>query len=287
MHQNCLICNSEKLEELKGYEKFHLCQCKKCNFVFAKKIPTLQELEEHYDGYGRNDYLSPITIKRYNQILDKFEEYRETGNLLDVGCGIGLFLEVAKKRGWNVYGTEYTDEAIRICKSKGIQMKKGKLNPADFEGIEFDVLTSVEVLEHINNPIEELNNFNKLLRTNGIVYATTPNFNSLLRYKLKQAYNVICYPEHLSYYTPKTITNVFKKCGFSKVKIETTGISITRLKTSQKKSTQAFVSKESDDEVLRNKMENNKLLGLAKKIINTSLTIAGKGDSLKVTFKKK
>jgi 2-polyprenyl-3-methyl-5-hydroxy-6-metoxy-1,4-benzoquinol methylase len=287
MHQNCLICNSEKLEELKGYEKFHLCQCKKCNFVFAKKIPTLQELEEHYDGYGRNDYLSPITIKRYNEILDKFEEYRETGNLLDVGCGIGLFLEVAKKRGWNVYGTEYTDEAIRICKSKGIQMKKGKLNPADFEGIEFDVLTSVEVLEHINNPIEELNNFNKLLRTNGIVYATTPNFNSLLRYKLKQAYNVICYPEHLSYYTPKTITNVFKKCGFSKVKIETTGISITRLKTSQKKSTQAFVSKESDDEVLRNKMENNKLLGLAKKIINTSLTIAGKGDSLKVTFKKK
>jgi 2-polyprenyl-3-methyl-5-hydroxy-6-metoxy-1,4-benzoquinol methylase len=287
MHQNCLICNSEKLEELKGYEKFHLCQCKKCNFVFAKKIPTLQELEEHYDGYGRNDYLSPITIKRYNQILDKFEEYRETGNLLDVGCGIGLFLEVAKKRGWNVYGTEYTDEAIRICKSKGIQMKKGKLNPADFEGIEFDILTSIEVLEHINNPIEELNNFNKLLRTNGIVYATTPNFNSLLRYKLKQAYNVICYPEHLGYYTPKTITNVFKKCGFSKVKIETTGISITRLKTSQKKSTQAFVSKESDDEVLRNKMENNKLLGLAKKIINTSLTIAGKGDSLKVTFKKK
>lgn len=286
-HNNCLVCNSTELEDLPDYKKYFLCKCKSCNFVFAKKIPSIQELETYYEGYGRNDYLSPITIKRYNELLDKLEKYRDTNNLLDVGCGIGYFLEEAKKRGWNVYGTEYTDEAIAICTAKGIQMKKGKLNPEDFGDLKFDILTSFEVLEHINNPLEELSNFNSLLRKGGIVYATTPNFNSLLRYKLKAEYNVITYPEHLSYYTPKTITKVFKKSGFSKVKIETTGISVTRLKTSQKKSTQAFISKESDDEIIRNKMESSKLLGIAKNIANFSLTTVGKGDSLKVIFKKK
>ena len=287
MHKKCLICNSSNLKDLKEYEKFHLCKCNSCGFVFAKKIPTPIELEKYYDGYGRNDYLSPITIKMYNEILDKFEKNRKTNNILDVGCGIGYFLEEAKKRNWNVYGTEYTDKAVEICTAKGINIVKGKLNPENYENIEFDIITSFEVLEHINNPIEELNNFNKLLRKGGIVYLTTPNFNSLLRYRLKADYGVICYPEHLCYYTPKTLKKVFEVTGFKTKKIESTGISITRLKNAKKKEKQAIISKQSSDEILRNKMESNKILNFVKIIVNKILTISGKGDSLKGFFIKK
>ena len=48
--------------------------------LFLLKIPTDEELELGYEGYGRNDYLSPITIKRYNDILDDFEKYKKTKN---------------------------------------------------------------------------------------------------------------------------------------------------------------------------------------------------------------
>jgi len=287
MFQNCILCNAKNISPLSGYEKFHLCKCSSCNFVFAQRIPTPEELETYYDGYGRNDYLSPVTIKRYHEILDSLEKYKKTGNLIDVGCGIGYFLEVAKERGWNVFGTEFTDRAIEICEGKGITMKKGMLNPKDFEGIEFDVVTSFEVIEHINNPQEELVNFNKLLRKGGLVYVTTPNFNSLLRYRLKADYNVICYPEHLSYYTPTTIVKAFENAGFEKKKVLTTGISISRLKTSQGKDNQEPISKTSDDEKLRNSMENNKFLGLAKNLVNFGLTVLGKGDALKAYFEKK
>ncbi len=287
MHHSCLICSSTFLKPLKGYEKAHLCQCNACGFVFAQKIPTSFELEEHYKGYGRNDYLSPITIKRYNELLDQMEVYRKTNKLLDVGCGIGYFLEEAKKRGWEVYGTEFTDEAVSICQQKGIHIHKGVLNPDDFEAESFDVITSFEVIEHINNPIEELSNFNTLLRKGGLVYVTTPNFNSLLRYRLKAAYNVITYPEHLSYYTPKTLKQVFKKCGFSCKKIETTGISLTRLKTSQGKTSEAFISETSTDEQLRTNIETKWYLQLAKRAVNGMLTLIGKGDSLKGWFVKR
>lgn len=285
-HQNCLICHSPRIQPLNGYEKAHLCKCRSCGFVFANKIPTTEELIQHYDGYSRNDYLSPLTIKRYHELLDQFEAFRKTGKILDVGCGIGYFLEVAKERGWEVFGTEYTDDAIKICSDKGITMQQGKLDPNSFDLNSFDVITSFEVIEHINNPKEELANFNKLLRSGGLVYITTPNFNSLLRYRLKDQYNVITYPEHLSYYTPKTLKNVFSRSGFKKIKIETTGISLTRLRTSKGQSTQQFISESSDDEQLRNQIETKWYLKLAKKMINGTLTLFGVGDSLKGWFIK-
>lgn len=285
-HDQCLICKSKKLHQLKGFKKDHLVKCDACGFVFSERIPTQQELTEHYEGYGRNDYLSPITIKRYNELLDSFEPYRKTNKILDVGCGIGYFLEEAKKRGWEVHGTEYTDEAVKICSNKGIQIEQGVLDPSNYEQGSFDIITSFEVIEHIYNPQEELTNFHSLLRKGGLVYVTTPNFNSLLRYRLKADYNVICYPEHLSYYTPKTIRKVFKAAGFRSQKVETTGISLTRLRTSKGESDQAFISESSDDEVLRNKMETKWHLQLAKKVINSMLTLIGKGDSLKGRFTK-
>lgn len=287
-HNNCIICHSSNLKNLQDYEKAHLCKCQSCGCVFSKKIPSSEELESYYMRYGRNDYLSPVTIKRYHELLDKFERFRKTNKILDVGCGVGYFLEEAKKRGWEVYGTEITDEAIRICSEKGIRIeKKGVLDSKNYEQGMFDVITSFEVIEHINNPQTELVNFRTVLREGGLVYITTPNFNSLLRYRLKAKYNIIAYPEHLSYYTPKTLKKIFNLSGFKTLKLESTGISITRFKTSKGKSNQRFISATSDDEKIRTKIENKRQFQLAKKIINSILTVLGRGDSLKGWFIKK
>lgn len=264
-----------------------MVKCRSCGFVFARKIPTESELIEHYGKYGRNDYLSDITIKRYNELLDEMEPFRKTNRLIDVGCGIGYFLEQAKKRDWEVYGTEFTDEAVRICEEKGINMALGALNSKMYDAGSFDVITSFEVLEHINNPIEETGRFNEVLRQGGLVYLTTPNFNSLNRYYLKEKYNVITYPEHLSYYTPSTLKRLYKDSGFETRKVKTTGLSITRIKTSLKVSDQKFISAESDDEKLRQNIEQKFYLQWAKKMINGLLSLIGKGDTLKGYFIKK
>ncbi len=286
-HKKCLICSSENLILLEKYKSAHLCKCNSCGFIFSKKIPTEIELEDFYNGYGRADYLSPITIKRYNELLDRFEKFRKTGKIIDVGCGIGYFLETAKSRGWEVYGTEYTNEAIQICKNKGIKISKGKLNSENYNPESFDIITSFEVLEHINNPLEEIDNFSKILRIGGLVYLTTPNFNSFLRYKLKEKYDVITYPEHLSYYTHKTLNNLFKTSNFNKLKFESTGISITKFKTKKGDVSEGTISKDSMDENIRNQIETNKFFSLLKQLINTILTIAKMGDSLKGWYVKK
>lgn len=256
-------------------------------FVFCSRIPTTEELVNHYKGYSRKEYLSPVTVDRYNDLLDEFEKYRKTGKILDVGCGIGYFLTEAKKRGWEVHGTEFTDEAIEKCEEKGINMHKGKLNPDWFSAGAFDVITSFEVIEHINNPIEELTNISTILRKGGLFYFTTPNFNAIERFILKDAYNVIAFPEHLSYYTKKTIHYLMEKTGFTRKKLRTTGVSLTRIRTSLGKSEEAYVSEVSSDEIVRVKIDKNPFLGFLKKAVNSLLDVSGTGSSLKGWYIKK
>jgi len=270
---------------MKGYENTYLVKSQPLGFVFSSRIPTEEELIKHYDGYSREDYLSPITVKRYNELLDEFEVYRETGKLLDVGCGIGYFLDEAKKRGWDVHGTEYTDKAIAICKAKGINMKQGKLDPALYKEGMFDIVTSFEVIEHINNPQEEVQNIRTLLRSGGLFYVTTPNFNAIERYLLKEKYNVIQYPEHLSYYTKKTLHYLLSHNGFRKKKLQTTGFSITRIRTSLGKK-EGYTGANVSDELVRQQLEKNSLMKTAKKIFNSVLNVLGLGSALKAWYIK-
>lgn len=285
-HTKCLITQTEDLYPLKGYEKNYLVKSKSSGFVFCSKIPTEEEIYNHYNnypiGYGAD---SAITTIRINEVLDGFEKFRKTNKMLDVGCGPGLFLIEAKKRGWEVYGTEFTDKQLTYLKDKGINTLKGKLNDDSFENELFDVIISSEVIEHINNPVEEIQQFHRLLRKGGVVYITTPNFNALERYLLKGDYEIIEYPEHLCYYTPKTIDLLLTQNGFKKLKITTTGISLARIKKSLKRKNNEPVSGTINDERLRENLEK----GFNKQVkngINFFLNLFRIGNSLKVWYVK-
>ncbi|MES2838433.1 MAG: class I SAM-dependent methyltransferase [Bacteroidota bacterium] len=293
-HTQCYLCTSKNISPLVGFEKHQLGKCSNCDFVFMLRIPTTEELVIHYKKYSYGDVnakakLSPLTVESFNRLLDYFEKYRKNNTLLDVGCGRGYLLEIAKNRGWKVYGTEFSEEAVDICERKGITMHQGVLSLDVFKNIEFDVIVSLEVIEHINNPNQELEIINSKLRKGGLFYITTPNFNGYLRYQLKSAYNVIEYPEHLSYYTKTTLNRVLNKNGFKKIKMEATGVSITR-KEQSKKTTQATENPPpptiSSDEKLREVMTKNKLMVFTKQFVNKLLSITGLGLTLKGYYTK-
>jgi len=282
----CLITGKEDLFPLKGYEDNYLVKSKSSGFVFCSRIPTEKELLDYYSAYpvGYNTE-SEITRIRINELLDGFEKYRNTNKMLDVGCGPGLFLIEAKKRGWEVYGTEFTDQQISYLEEKGIKTTKGKLTPTSFDKESFDVIISSEVIEHINNPVEEMTLFHSFLRKGGITYITTPNFNSIERYLLKGKYNIIEYPEHLCYYTPKTIDLLLTSCGFKKLKIKTTGISFSRIKNSLGKDEQSHEDNINNDEALRVSLESGYKKHL-KSFVNWILSTLAVGNSLKSWYIK-
>ena len=283
---NCIICGSHRLKRMDRYAGAFLCKCGSCGFIFSLKIPSEEELAEYYKNYGQEEYISPITIKRYNELLDGFEKYRKNNRILDVGCGFGHFLEAARKRGWEVFGTEYTARAVETCEKKGIRMAQGSLANAQFPDGGFDMITSFEVIEHINNPIDDLMEKRRIIRTGGALYITTPNFNSLIRYYLGPRDLNIFYPEHLSYYTPRTIHNLLRKFDFKKEFLRTTGFSYTRVKISKRISDELLVSANNSDEKIREKTETPGLFNMAKVVINSGLSLFGVGDTIKALYKK-
>jgi len=283
----CLITGKKDLYPLRGYEDNYLVKSKSSGFVFSARIPLEQELIEYYNSYpiGYNAE-SEVTRVRINELLDEFEQFRKKNKILDVGCGPGLFLIEAKKRGWEVLGTEFTDQQIAYLEGQGIKITKGKLTPTSFKKESFDVIISSEVIEHINNPVEEMKLFNSFLRKGGLTYITTPNFDAIERYLLKGKYNVIAYPEHLCYYTPKTIDLLLRNCGFDKLKVKTTGISFSRIKNNLNKSEQSHEDNINKDENLRIALETG-YKKYIKFFINWVLTFFGVGNSLKVWYIKK
>ncbi|MEO5643284.1 MAG: class I SAM-dependent methyltransferase [Bacteroidia bacterium] len=280
-HSHCLLCNSTQLSSKgKSYEHAYLVSCDSCGLVFGKRIPTPDELQSHYAQYIRDNSISPITVSRYEELLEQFEPYRKLNRILDIGCGDGHFLAVAQKKGWQVFGTEYTDEAVKVSRSKGIEIHQGSIQ--DYTADQFDVITSFEVLEHINDGREHVKKINTLLRPDGLFYFTTPNFNSFSRKWLGGKWNVIEYPEHLTYYTVRTVTKLLKDAGFEKSSFRTTGFSPQRFKLSVGTATRVGNS----DESLRNAIEEKAFLRLAKKIVNGALNLFNSGDTLKGYFIK-
>jgi 2-polyprenyl-3-methyl-5-hydroxy-6-metoxy-1,4-benzoquinol methylase len=256
--------------------------------VYTSIEPTPGELSEYYSSYPASGHLSPITAKRYHELLDRFEPYRRSGRIIDVGCGAGLFLEVAASRGWEVHGTEFGERPVAACLARGIPIIEGALDPANYPPDHFDVVCSFEVIEHLAHPAEELGRMVQILRPGGLLYVTTPNFNCLARRSAPKNWNVANYPEHLSYFTPRTLLRMALEQDLEREWITTSGFSIYRWRTgihqlSSKDKAQA--SKTQED--LRQRLESRWYLNMIKRTINMVLDLFNLGDSLKAGFRKR
>lgn len=275
------------MRALPKFSEVGLCKCSACSTVFSQRKVTNEQLTEYYSNqYQRTNYLSPITIKRYEELLDGFEKYRKTNRVLDVGCGNGFFLQLAKERGWEVYGTEYAQDVVDSCTKKGFNMRKGTLHELEFESDYFDLIVSIEVIEHLPDPVSTVKEMYRIVRPGGGIYITTPNFNSLLRYQLGPKYDVIRFPLHLIYFTPRTLNRLFTESGFRTIGAITTGYSKTRILTSKGKSNQEYVSETSDDEMLRYRIEKRWYMRSSRNALNTILTLFKVGDSIKANYVK-
>ena len=173
-------------------------------------------------------------------------------------------------------------------------MHKGELHKEIFRDLKFDVITSFEVIEHLNNPNDFVSVIHHKLHERGIAYCTTPNFNSLLRFFEKDRFKIIVYPVHISFFTKKSIRYLGELNKLNASKVETTGLDVGRIVEilkfnrrvkSDELNKHFHVNKEITEKI-RIGANSNSLVRFIKNMINFLLSSFGVGDTLKVFWKK-
>jgi hypothetical protein len=153
------------------------------------------------------------------------------------------------------------------------------------------VVTSIEVFEHVTEPLEEARRIRMLLRPGGALYVTTPNFASLTRRLVGARWRAIEYPEHLNYFTPSTLDKLLSRAGFRRASATTTGLSPSDLRDALRRAPRPSGTPQTNsqpvvtmDQALRNRMSSSSGLETAVRIVNRGLGRLGAGDTIKALY---
>ena len=283
----CPGCASESARSMRRYASERLVRCRRCALVYAGQLPSAAQLSDYYASYPASAGLSELTARRLDELLDRLEPFRKTGRLLDVGCGDGHFLVAAGERGWEAYGSEYGDAPRQRAQGRGLDVRPAPFAPAPDEVGSFDVVTAIEVIEHVADPRDEVARLSALLRPGGCLYLTTPNFDSLSRRMTGPRWRAIEYPEHLTLFTSRTLDPLLAGAGMSRVEVRTTGISPADLWNAlrPRRGAQAGASGgASVDSHVRAGVARSTALERAVHLVNAGLSKFGLGDTIKALY---
>lgn len=200
-----------------------IVKCRNCSLVYVN--PRLRR-EEIVDGYAKADestYVkeSKARTQTFIKCMNEIEKYaKKPGKILDVGCAAGLFLDVAKKRGWKVAGVEPNKWLADWGSSNlGIEISSKAFEDVGFEANSADVVTFWDVLEHVADPKKSLLESARILKKGGYLVVNYPDIESWpARLFGKKWWFILSV--HLYYFSPSTIRRILGDSGFEVVKIQ-------------------------------------------------------------------
>jgi len=127
------------------------------------------------------------------------------------------------KSAFSVEGVDPSNKAYEITKTKGIKVYKTALEDFVTE-VKYDVVLNFETIEHVFDPVQFLLKINCVLKNDGLLAFSTPNYHGFDMMVLDKYYKNIQAPSHLNYFNVDTIDNLLKRAGFEVVKKTTPGI---------------------------------------------------------------
>jgi len=138
------------------------------------------------------------------------------GRLLDIGCSWGGYLIRMRELGWEVHGVELNDQAARYARETlGLKnVHTGFFDTLDYPLGFFDVIHMGMVLEHLFNPKEALRSINSLLKDGGQLILSVPDISGVEARLFRDKCYTLHVPQHLSHFTPRTLTRFLEDTGF-------------------------------------------------------------------------
>ncbi len=234
----CPLCGIDQPNKQKQFTftPFQVVQCSECQLWYLS--PRLREPEmlkiyadpTYFKGGSQYGYAhqhgsyfdQEISLRStFKRFIRQLEHQNMTGgHLLEIGCGYGFLLEAAAPLFDSVTGTDFNSEAIAHIQQLGFQGIQGGVAEVPLTQ-HYNLIVSTGVIEHVYQPHSFINQLRQHLQPNGWLVLATPQMNSFW-FKLQgKRWTSFKIPEHVTYYDPKTLTELFHRCTATQTRILT------------------------------------------------------------------
>ncbi|MEM2126163.1 MAG: class I SAM-dependent methyltransferase [Candidatus Methanosuratincola sp.] len=133
---------------------------------------------------------------------------------LDVGCGLGFAVSMARFLGWDAIGVEPGPIGQVGRELLGIEVASAYLEDTGFPDASFDIILSSEVIEHVPQPENFLRLLRKYIKPDGILCLTTPNAAAYSRESDGVKLEIISPGAHVSILSPGAMRQLLRQVGF-------------------------------------------------------------------------
>lgn len=196
-----------------------IVRCNVCGLVYANPRWDSARVNENYSAVEDPTYVEEregrvLTFERNLAPLERLiTSTSSTRRLLDVGCHIGVMVELAQARGWEAWGVEPSVWAAEYARARGLHVITGTLGQAQLPENYFDVVTMWDVIEHLTDPASEMRHVHRVLKPGGIFAIHTIDIESFCARLLGKHWPWLM-EMHLYYFSPRTLSTMLVQHGF-------------------------------------------------------------------------
>lgn len=232
----CYLCGNKSLKALfsesresKEYTSYH---CSDCNLY--QTLGNVDPLSPDYINLEEGDLNSAHRFLQTTHKLPAFKQWKDLigvhhvkpldeSAVLDVGCGIGGFLDFALSLNLTTFGFDASNAHAKVARSHHPLVRHAISPQSYFQELgivpHIDLVTLWDVFEHVRDPAKFLFDLQAVLRqSNGLLFVSVPSgaMNPVkvrIAKMLKRPAGLIPW-EHVFYYTPKSLRRVVEEAGF-------------------------------------------------------------------------
>ena len=198
-------------------DHYNLLKCLTCTLVFVEGENYDKKIyEEEYfrgDAVGYLDYEKDklASSKYLMDYLDQITRFSgPNARIIDLGAATGFFVELAGQSNFHAFGIEPSKFAAEFGISLGRNVKHGNVETFS-KVVKYDVVTILDVLEHVPNPYDFLNHAREFMKPDSLMIINVPDIGSLFARVSRSRWHAFVVPEHLYFFNRRSISTLLSK----------------------------------------------------------------------------
>ena len=215
----------------RGTAAIPVARCELCGLVFLNpryddaRLTVLYQDPQMFlstiDPEGRSRSIAgerAQRVARFKHDVAALLRVRTQGRLLDVGCGLGFFLE-ALNGHYEAVGLEWSHPVVEMMRNLPLKVVEDRFPQHPFAKGEFDIVTFHNMLDHLPDPLSALSVAYDLLKSGGLLMLSLVNFAGIAAKVYGPGFRLLG-PNHLYYFSSTTLRRYLTQTRFRLMKIE-------------------------------------------------------------------